>query len=99
MVSLPKDLTATKFPGYFWDVKEHVLYSIKVGGVLKPLKRRDAKYLVHNTKWGWRIDCEKWIWQVSVEGRKRLLTDKYLHSLKLEDSEIPVEQLEVFESA
>lgn len=96
MVTLPENLTATKYPGYFWDVNEHVLYSLKVGGVLKPLKRRDVRYLARHVMWAWRLDCDQFYWQISVDGRKRIFTDKYLKGLKLEDSEIPVKQLELF---
>jgi hypothetical protein len=34
MVTLPKDFVATKHDGYFWNLKEQKLYSIKVGGTL-----------------------------------------------------------------
>ena len=37
MVTLPKDFVAIKFPGYFWNIKEQRLYSMKVTGVLRPL--------------------------------------------------------------
>ena len=37
MVTLPKDFVATRYPGYFWNVVEKKLYSIKVTGELKPM--------------------------------------------------------------
>lgn len=40
MVSLPKDFVATRYPGYFFNVKDELLYSIKIDGVLKPLPLR-----------------------------------------------------------
>ncbi len=93
MITLPKQLTATKYPGYFWDTEEHKLYSIKVGGVLKHLKIIDF-YRAQRFMFGaWRLDCDKWMYQVSVKGRKRYLTDRYLLSLTLEDSEIPFDIL------
>lgn len=35
MVTLPKDFVATKYPGYFWNVVDKKLYSLKVTGELK----------------------------------------------------------------
>ncbi len=89
MITLPKQLTATKYPGYFWDTEEHKLYSIKVGGVLKHLKVINFGKLQHFVYGAWRMDCDKWLYRVSVEGHSRYLTDRYLLSLTLEDSEIP----------
>ena len=37
MVTLPDNFTMTKYPGYFWNVLDKKLYSIKVTGELKPL--------------------------------------------------------------
>lgn len=39
MVILPSDFTAIKYPGYFWNIKEKKLYTMKVTGVLRPLKK------------------------------------------------------------
>lgn len=38
MVSLPEEFVATWLPGYFWNIDEQKLYSIKIGGILRPLK-------------------------------------------------------------
>jgi len=90
MVTLPENLTATKFPGYFWDVKEHVLYSIKIGGVLKELTKIPFGRLTRFVPNAWRMDCDKFCYNISVKGRQNFYTDRYLYSLKIEDSEIPV---------
>ncbi len=37
-VSLPSDFIATKYPGYFFNTADEKLYSMKIDGVLKPLK-------------------------------------------------------------
>ncbi len=74
MVTLPKNFVATRFPGYFWNVKEKKLYSIKVTGELRPmaLQRGGAFY-------GRIIEPG---YQISVGGQKRRYTMRYLCSLK-----------------
>jgi len=82
MVTLPREFTATRFPGYFWNTKTQKLYSLKVGGELRELKGpMEPNYF---NKWhepGYRV---------SHKGRPRVLGMSYLKKLKLEDSEIPV---------
>lgn len=82
MVSLPEGFTATKYPGYFWHVPTQSLYSLKVDGILKPLKISGPN---HFNKWhepGYRV---------SVEGQRRVLWLSYLQKLKYTGySEIPV---------
>lgn len=94
MISFPKDFTATKYPGYFWNVKEKELYSMKVDGILKPLKRQSFYKLQSFSRYAWRIDCDKWLYQVSVKGCKKYLTDTYLLALELEDSQVPVKEVD-----
>ena len=73
MVTLPVDFVATKAPGYFWNVKEQKLYSIKVSGELKPLAFHKGG------NFGWiRVEPG---YQISVKGRKRTFTLDYLKSL------------------
>ena len=38
MVRLPDNFIATKFNGYFFNVENETLYSLKVKGVLRPMK-------------------------------------------------------------
>ena len=74
MVTLPKDFVATRYPGYFWNVVEKKLYSIKVTGELRPMTfHRGGNF-------GWvRVEPG---YQISVNGQKRTYTLKYLTSLK-----------------
>lgn len=72
MVTLPKGFVATQYPGYFWHLTEHRLYSIKVSGMLQPL-RFDRSSVWNNWLAGYRV---------SVNGRRRLITPAYLMKLK-----------------
>jgi len=82
MVTLPKDFVATKYDGYFWHLKEQKLYSIKVGGILRPLvKPRPSKY-----------NYGQDVYQVSNLGKSRFLFMDELVQLKAKDSIIKVEK-------
>ena len=71
MIKFPPQYTATKFPGYFWNVVDHKLYSIKVTGMLRELK------YVKPTFWNKGFSG----YAVSVNGRKRYLHMDYLMKL------------------
>lgn len=85
MVTLPKEFTATRWPGYFWHLQEQRLYSLKVSGVLRPLagpyKPNPFNHLLGPA------------YQISVNGEKRNANVDYLKKLKSTNSIIPVEQL------
>ena len=73
MVTLPKEFVATRHPGYFWNVVEKKLYSIKVTGELRPMAFHKGG------NFGWvRVEPG---YQISVNGRKRRFTMGYLESL------------------
>jgi len=80
MVTLPSGFTATKYPGYFWNVNEQWLYSIK-GGTLKKLKRNNP------SKWS-----KFHGWKISNNGFRRHLDYMALTKLKYEDSVVPVQK-------
>ena len=78
MVTLPKDFVATRYPGYFWNVAEKKLYSIKVTGELRPMTFHKGG------NFGWvRVEPG---YQISVKGRKRRYTLEYLTTLKATDN-------------
>ena len=73
MVSLPKDFVATCYPGYFWNVVERKLYSLKVTGELRPMKfDRGGRF------YGRIIDPG---YKISVNGQRRRYTMYYLDRL------------------
>lgn len=75
MVTLPVDFVATRYPGYFWNVTEKKLYSIKVTGELRPMKFDKG-----GTFYGVRYEPG---YKISVNGKRRKYTMSYLGTLKL----------------
>ncbi len=73
MVTLPVDFVATKYPGYFWNVVEKKLYSIKVTGELK------AMTFQKGGNFGW-IKVPPG-YKISVKGQRRMYTMDYLNKL------------------
>lgn len=74
MVTLPKDFVATRYPGYFWNVADKKLYTLKVTGELRPMTFNKGGFF-----YGTKFDPG---YQISVKGRKRRYTLEYLESLK-----------------
>ena len=96
-VTFTPDFIATMYPGYFFNVEDNKLYSLKIDGVLKPLKYYKANYWnkmdVHPVKLsdGSRV-YSKGGYVVSVEGRRRVYPIEKLKDLKHEQSVIPVKE-------
>lgn len=90
MIKFPPQFVATKFPGYFWNVVDQHLYSIKVTGMLRPLAFQKPNQYNHFSAG----------YKVSVNGRKRYLDLDYLKTLQPKrDQIIPMydpEQLKLF---
>ena len=82
MVTLPLEFVATKYPGYFWNLDTRTLFSLKVTGVLRELKKVHPNRFSRITESGY---------YVSVRGAKKFLPLSYLLSLVPKDSRIPVE--------
>lgn len=85
MVTLPKEFVATKYPGYFWNIKDEKLYSIKVTGALKPLSYTRAGLFNKYTR---RIIMPGY--HVSVNGKKKILTLEELKALKPKKQIFPI---------
>lgn len=82
MVTLPNEFVSTKYPGYFWNLKEKKLYTMKVSGVLRPLKKPLPNFYNHFAD----------AYTVSVNGRRRGMFIDYLSKLTAKNSVIPVEK-------
>ena len=81
MVKLPDGFVATWFTGYFWNIIEQRLYSIKPSGVLKPMKLTQPDYFNHWDGPGYRV---------SNNGRRRTMMVSRLKKLVPTNTEIPV---------
>ncbi len=80
MVTLPPQFIGTYIPGYFWNIKDKTLYSIKIIGILRKMKRSPINaFCKHNGGY-----------HVSHLNRRRFLSDQYLAKLKMKDSVIEV---------
>lgn len=97
MVKLPDQFIATKYPGYFFNIEDEKLYSMKIDGILKPLKYRSANYF---NNWGSvRVKLESGEtvyatggYQISVKGMRRFYPIERLKDLKNVDAVIPVKE-------
>jgi len=88
MVTLPPEFVAIKYPGYFWNIEDKHLYSIKVSGVLRRLK---GPYLFWDrTRFG-PTPTDKKCYKVSVGGVRKYVFMEYLENLEPQDSVIPTE--------
>lgn len=84
MVTLPKEFVAIKYPGYFWNLKDNKLYSLKVSGVLRPLA---GPYKPNPFNHQFEP-----AYHISVNGSKRRIGISYLTKLKATHSIIPMEK-------
>jgi len=88
MVTLPADFVATRYPGYFFNIKDDKLYSMKIDGVLKPLSFQTANRFNHMYRYS-----PEGGYQVSVKGIKRIYPLSDLRKLKDHDATVPVKEL------
>jgi hypothetical protein len=100
MITFPNDLTPVPdFPGYFWDVTEHKLYSIKVGGVLRELKVQRMWASVYHYGGGRRFSKLKvgqLYYNLSHKGIGHPTAVGDLKKLKLTDYAIPqIKRMEI----
>ncbi len=85
MVTLPVQFLATKYPGYFFNVEDEKLYSLKIDGILKPLKKHTPTYFNQLGRF-----TNAGAFQCSVKGQRRWLSLEQLRKLKDNDTLIPV---------
>ena len=87
MVTLEPQFIETKFPGYFFNSEDGKLYSLKVDGILKPLRFYTPNRFNHM----WRYGSEGGYY-VSVNGHRRFYPIEKLNELTQHNATIPVER-------
>lgn len=74
----PSFVQLDRYPGYYWNVDDQQLYSIK-SGVLSPIKIKQA---YRGPTRGGFIDTEAG-YVISINGQRRKLTQRYLSTIGL----------------
>ena len=87
MVTLPKEFVATKYPGYFWNINDKALYSVKITGQLKQMKSGFTGDMIDGR---WVPNYNVPAYRISVAGVRKILLIKDLEKLKETDSVFPV---------
>lgn len=84
-VTLPPDFVALdRYPGYYWNLTDQKLYSIKITGVLKPLKRQKGRFYLR----GQFYDVDGY--HVSYNGWRKYIRYEELLKIKPAKSVVPV---------
>ena len=85
MITLPSELKAIRgFPGYFFREADKQLFSIKIGGVLKPLKHKTSPPFQWNHFRGFSG------WELSKGGKRHNISDEVIvKRLIQEDHQVP----------
>ena len=97
LVSFPPEFIATAFPGYFFNVDDEKLYSMKIDGVLKPLKFQTPNQFNHiwrhpvKLRGGSEVNS-KGGYYISVKGRRKFYAIEKLKDLEHVASVIPVRE-------
>jgi len=91
MITFPDTLTMTKYPGYYWCTKRKKLFSIKIGGELRELRRRNITKIPRQKRPGIFLN-NPYYYIVSVNGARHWLTLDYLLKLKRKDFELPLKE-------
>ena len=77
MNTLPPFHVPTKYPGYYWNIGDKCLYSIKIGDELRKLEQHHPHKFNQIREKGY---------YVSVHGTRRFLSMSYLNDLSLFDT-------------
>ena len=96
-VTLPDEFIATKFPGYFFNVGDEKLYSIKIDGILKPLAYQQPNQFNHMWRHPVKLRDGSEVnatggYYVSVKGRRKFYAIEKLKELEYVSSVIPVKE-------
>ena len=96
-VTFKPEFIATKYPGYFFNISDEKLYSMKIDGVLKPLKFYKPNQFNHLWRHmltladGSKVTTEGGYY-CSVKGMRRFYPIERLKELKPEPHVIPVKE-------
>jgi hypothetical protein len=91
MIYFPATLTPVpSYPGYFWDVESHKMYSLKVGGVLRELKVNYVNHYMRNYNRFSKYRHGEKFYSLSKEGRSRAMMVRNLKKLELVHYDMPV---------
>ena len=97
MVKLKPEFIATRFPGYFFNTKDEQLYSLKIEGILKPLKFYKPNPFNHMQRHPVKLKDGNSVmtrggFYVSVKGRRKFYPIEKLMELEEHDATIPVKE-------
>jgi hypothetical protein len=89
MIRIPEGFAAIKgYPGYFWHLEEKKLYTMKIDGILKPLKKQKG------FNRGWQQIPPHY--KISHRGTPKILVDHWIvGKLLIHEGEIPVKENEI----
>ena len=99
LVSFPPEFIATAFPGYFFNVTDEKLYSMKIDGILKPLKYQRPNQFNHMWRHPVKLRDGSEVtasggYYVSVKGRRKFYAIEKLKDLPHVESIVPVKETE-----
>jgi hypothetical protein len=84
--SLPAGFVSIEYPGYFWHVPSQSLWTMKVDGILKPMKSRNIPYYIARQ---YNLPTQP-CYQLSVGGRKKIILEaKFKTRFKNHSDTIP----------
>jgi len=97
MITFKPEFVATKFPGYFFNVEDEKLYSIKIEGVLKPLKFYKPNRFNHMWRYAIKLNdgskvTTKGGYYIFFHGMRKFYPIEHLKELNSEPHVIPVKE-------
>ena len=81
MITFPDGFVATKYPGYFWNTADEKLYTMKVTGILRPMR---MSYPAP------QYECTQASYQVRVNGVRRRLTTDQIKRILVPNGTVPI---------
>lgn len=97
MITFKPEFIATKYPGYFFNTEDNKLYSMKIDGVLKPLKYQRPNRFNHIGTYPYKLKDGTKFWSkggyaVSVKGSRIYYAIEHLKELDAVAHVIPVKE-------